>query len=238
MALLTAPDSEVALLSSKTTMQTAIALQDRGIVGWRMPQNVYGVFDAFQCVSDMYTAEWMLLSVTKRRERNILRRLVADCLDTTGFKGNVNWLGTYEERDVETKYISQIKAMRASLQEARDIQSFGKLTVVDAGFMDLNGAFGLEGSVANDNDITYQWNWCVTLQSFRKGILKNLSEIGYIHGIGTRCMLCNHYVSSSLECVARWADMQRGGYVVVCQNCASGTLWPVTLDGKLRKGDN
>ena len=52
MAIVTEPVSEMAILSSEKTRQTALALKGAGIISWQMPVDTYGVFDAFKKVSD------------------------------------------------------------------------------------------------------------------------------------------------------------------------------------------
>ena len=46
MAIITEPVSEMAILSSEKTRQTALALKGAGIISWQMPEGTYGVFDA------------------------------------------------------------------------------------------------------------------------------------------------------------------------------------------------
>lgn len=80
-------------------------------------------------------------SVAKRRERNILRRLVASNLYSSGrIAEPVSWKPTKEEEFIEESYPSQLAGMVDSLKEAYELDSFGRLTVVDGG-AEFNEAF-------------------------------------------------------------------------------------------------
>lgn len=232
MAIITEPVSEMAILSSEKTRQTALALKGAGIISWEMPWKTYGVFDAFKKVSDMYTCDWLLLSVAKRRERNILRRLVASNLYPSGkIAEPVSWKSTKEEEFIEGRYPSQLVGMVKSLKEARKLDSFGRLTVVDGG-AEFNEVFSLESIYNPVESNEYSWNWCVKLQGFRKEVLKNMAGLGYDSGYSAgRCAICGDYCSMCLEELAEWAVLERGGGRVVCGSCANGRIWPTCVEG-------
>ena len=230
MAIITEPVSEMAILSSEKTRQTALALKGAGIISWQMPEDTYGVFDAFKKVSDTYTCDWLLLSVAKRRERNILRRLVASNLYSSGrIAEPVSWKPTKEEEFIEESYPSQLAGMVDSLKEAYELGSFGRLTVVDGG-AEFNEAFSLESLYNPVESDEYSWNWCVKLQGFRKEVLRNIAGFGYDSGYSAgKCVICGDYCSMCLEELTEWAALKRGGSRVVCENCANGGIWPTCV---------